>query len=236
MTFCFVFQPSGMVGGNLCAAEGGIIAGIRLAGSLPDGVGQEGLLGDVSPQLSRFLQRLEKAAIDENVSGVLLSIQSPELGRARVSEIRESIQHIRAQGKTIVAHLISGEPLDYCVAAACDRIVMPPAATLAITGVRTEVTFYKGLLDRLGIQAEILQVGEFKGAGEPLTRDSMSPQLRQQYEMFVGDLFDQMVEQIAEDRISTTAGSSINGCPDATRLRRWNLLESLAINALFMLD
>ena len=199
MTFCFVFQPSGMVGGNLCAAEGGIIAGIRLAGSLPDGVGQEGLLGDVSPQLSRFLQRLEKAAIDENVSGVLLSIQSPELGRARVSEIRESIQHIRAQGKTIVAHLISGEPLDYCVAAACDRIVMPPAATLAITGVRTEVTFYKGLLDRLGIQAEILQVGEFKGAGEPLTRDSMSHQLRQQYEMFVGDLFDQMVEQIAED-------------------------------------
>ena len=88
MIFCFVFQPSGMVGGNLCAAEGGIIAGIRLAGSLPDGVGQEGLLGDVSPQLSRFLQRLEKAAIDENVSGVLLSIQSPELGRAHCSTAR----------------------------------------------------------------------------------------------------------------------------------------------------
>ena len=104
------------------------------------------------------------------------------------------------QGKPIVAHLISGEPLDYSVAAACDRIVMPPAATLAITGVRTEVTFYKGLLDRLGIQAEILQVGEFKGAGEPLTRDSMSPQLRKQYEVFVGDLFEQMVEQISEDR------------------------------------
>lgn len=96
MTFCIVFQPSGMVGGNLCAAEGGIIAGIRLSGSLPDGVGQEGLLGDVSPQLSRFLQRMEKAATDENVTGVLLSIQSPGLGRARVSELRESIQHIRA--------------------------------------------------------------------------------------------------------------------------------------------
>ena len=162
MTFCFVFQPSGMVGGNLCAAEGGIIAGIRLAGSLPDGVGQEGLLGDVSPRLSRFLQRLEKAATDENVSGVLLSIQSPELGRARVLELRESIQHIRAQGKPIVAHLISGEPLDYCVAAACDRIVMPPAATLAITGVRTEVTFYKGLLDRLGVQAEICKLVNLK--------------------------------------------------------------------------
>ncbi|MGI9448555.1 MAG: hypothetical protein ACR2NI_13105, partial [Pirellulales bacterium] len=144
MMVCVVVQLSGMIGENLCAAEGGIIAGIRLSGSLPDGVGQEGLLGDVSPQLSRFLQRLEKAATDENVTGVLLSIQSPELGRARVSELRESIHHIRAQGKPIVAHLISGEPLDYSVAAACDRIMMPPAATLAITGVRTEVTFYKG--------------------------------------------------------------------------------------------
>ena len=198
---CFVVQLVGSFESNyVFADEERFIAGISLTGSLSDGVGQEGLLGDVAPRLSRMLKRLEDAAKDESVRGVLLSIQSPQLGRARVLELRESIQHIRDQGKPVVAHLISGEPLDYSVAAACDRIVMPPAATLAITGVRTEVTFYKGLLDRLGIQAEILQVGEFKGAGEPLTRVSMSPQLRQQYESFVGDLFEQMVEQISEDR------------------------------------
>ena len=84
MTFCFISQLAEMGGRNIFAAENGIIAGIRLSGSLPDGVGQEGLLGDVSPQLSRFLQRLEKAAKDESVRGVLLSIQSPQLGRARV--------------------------------------------------------------------------------------------------------------------------------------------------------
>ncbi|MBT4887611.1 MAG: signal peptide peptidase SppA [Planctomycetaceae bacterium] len=197
----FVFQLVGSLERNyVFADEERFIAGISLTGSLSDGVGQEGLLGDVAPRLSRMLKRLEDAAKDESVRGVLLSIQSPRLGRARVLELRESIQHIRDQGKPVVAHLISGEPLDYSVAAACDRVVMPPAATLAITGVRTEVTFYKGLLDRLGIQAEILQVGEFKGAGEPLTRVSMSPQLRQQYESFVGDLFEQMVEQISEDR------------------------------------
>lgn len=198
---CFVFQLVGSLEYNVVLAdEKEFIAGISLTGSLSEGVGQEGLLGDVAPRLSRMLERLEDAAKDESVRAVLLSIQSPQLGRARVLEIRESIQHIRDQGKPVVAHLISGEPLDYSVAAACDRVMMPPAATLAITGVRTEVTFYKGLLDRLGIQAEILQVGEFKGAGEPLTRDSMSPQLRQQYESFVGDLFEQMVEQITKDR------------------------------------
>jgi protease-4 len=77
---------------------------------------------------------------------------------------------------------------------------MPPAATLEITGVRAEVMFFKGMLDKLGVAAEILQVGEFKGAGEPLTRSSMSPQLRQQYESFIGDLYEQMIEQIAADR------------------------------------
>ena len=81
------------------------------------------------------------------------------------------------------------------MAAACDTVVMPPAATLELTGVRAEMMFYKSLLDRLGVDAEILQVGEFKGAGEPLTRTSMSPQLRKQYESFVGDLFEQLVER-----------------------------------------
>jgi protease-4 len=77
---------------------------------------------------------------------------------------------------------------------------MPPAATLEITGVRAEMMFFKSMLDRFGVKAEILQVGEFKGAGEPLTRDSMSPQLRAQYEAFVGDLFEQLVARVAEGR------------------------------------
>ena len=77
---------------------------------------------------------------------------------------------------------------------------MPPASSLEITGVRVEVTFYKAMLDAVGVDAEILQVGEFKGAGEPMTRNSMSPQLRKQYEEFVGDLYDQFIEQIAHAR------------------------------------
>jgi len=48
-------------------------------------------------------------------------------------------------------------------------VSMPPAATLEITGVRAEVTFFKQLLDKLDVDAEILQVGDFKAAGEPLT-------------------------------------------------------------------
>ena len=176
------------------------IANINLSGSLPDGVGQDGFLGDVAPRLHRVIERLKQAADDEQVGGVLLTIRSPNVGRARVAELRTAIGMVRDAGKPVVAHLITGEPVDYSIAAACDTILMPPAATLAITGVRAEITFFKGLLDRLGVKAEILQVGQFKGAGETLTRETMSPQLRQQYEAFVGDLYEQMVSEIAIDR------------------------------------
>ena len=177
-----------------------VIAQVTLAGSLPDGVGQGGLLADVAPHLHRIIERLDKAAADQRVKGVVLSIESPDLGRARADEVRAAIARLRKAGKPVAAHLVGSAPVHYMVALACDTITMPPAATLEITGVRTEVMFFKHLFDQLGLKAEILQVGEFKGAGEPLTRSSMSPQLREQYESFVGDLFEQLVERIAAER------------------------------------
>ena len=177
-----------------------MIAQITLAGSIPDGVGQGGLLADVSPHLHRLVERLDKAATDTRVKGVVLTIESPAIGRGRAEELRAAIGRIRKAGKPVAAHLIGADPVHYVVASACDTVAMPPAATLEITGVRTEVTFFKAMLDKLGVDAEILQVGEFKGAGEPLTRTSMSPQLRAQYEQFVGDLYEQLVDRIAADR------------------------------------
>ena len=176
------------------------IAHVRIAGSLPDGVGQGGLLADVAPHLHRLVERLDKAAEDSRVKGVVVSIESPDLGRARAEEIRAAIVRIQKAGKPVAAQLVSGSPVHYAVATACDTIAMPPAATLELTGVRAEMTFFKSMLDRLGVAAEILQVGEFKGAGEPFTRDSMSPQLRAQYESFIGDLYEQLVEHVAADR------------------------------------
>ena len=181
-----------------------VIAHVAIAGSLPDGVGQGGLLADVSPHLHRVVERIDKAAADSRVKGVLLTIESPGLGRARIDEVRAAIGRVRKAGKPVTAHLVSGAAAAYLVASACDAITLAPAATLELTGVRAEMTFFKAMLDRLGVDAEILQVGEFKGAAEPLTRTSMSPQLRAQYESFVGDLFEQLVERVAADRKLST--------------------------------
>lgn len=176
------------------------LAVISLSGRLPEGVGQGGMLADVRPHLHRIVERIDKVAKDERVQGLLLSIDGPDLGRARADEIRAAIGRVRKAGKPVAALLVSGDPVHYAVALACDSIAMPPAGTLEITGVRAEMTFFKSMLDRIGVQAEILQVGAFKGAAEPLTRDGMSPQLKQQYESWIGDLYEQLVDGIAAGR------------------------------------
>lgn len=182
------------------ARKASTVALIRVDGSLPDGVGQGGLLADVAPHLHRLVERIDKAAADNRVKAVVLVVESPEVGRARIDELRAAIARVRKAGKPVAAHLVGGSPAQFMLAAACDTVTMAPAASLEVAGVRAEMMFFKSLLDRLGVVAEILHVGEFKGAGEPLTRDSMSPQLRAQYESFVGDLYEQLVERIAADR------------------------------------
>ena len=77
---------------------------------------------------------------------------------------------------------------------------MPESGSLMITGVQAEVMFFKGLFDKLGIQADFIQIGDFKGASEPLTRNTMSPEFRQQYEAVINDYYEQAVQTIAADR------------------------------------
>ena len=101
------------------------VALIRLKGALPDGVGQGGLLADVSPHLHRLVERIDKAAQDTRVKALVLQIDSPALGRARADEIRAAIARVRAAGKPVAAHLVGGSPETYGIALGCDSIAMP---------------------------------------------------------------------------------------------------------------
>ncbi|MFM8802948.1 MAG: signal peptide peptidase SppA, partial [Planctomycetia bacterium] len=98
------------------AKKTALIAHVTLAGSIPDGVGQGGLLADVSPHLHRIVERLDKAATDPRVKGLVLSIQSPSLGRGRAEELRAAIGRIRKAGKPVAAHLVGAEPVHYMLA------------------------------------------------------------------------------------------------------------------------
>jgi len=190
-------------GGQVQTEEAGRtlqVASFTVRGALAESAGQAGLLGQLEGSVRQLIARLDQAASDKEISAVLLRIENPVLGRGRVDELREAVRRARRAGKTVYAQISMAGLSDYLLASACDRIVMPESGVLLIPGQRAEVTYYKRLLDKLGIHADMLQVGSCKGAAEPLTRESMSPEFRQQLELLVDDLYEQAVSRIAGDR------------------------------------
>lgn len=184
------------------AAEEGEVtyAQIELKGHYPEGAQLPGLFGELTESLDTAVARLDKAAGDANVSGVILHINSPQLGWAKMRAFRSAIARLQSKGKKVYAWLDGADNMDYLLATACDEIAMPEGGVLMTVGVRAEVTFYKKLFDLIGVQADMLRVGEFKSAAEPYTRTEMSPEFRKEMEEILDDFYGQLISQIAESR------------------------------------
>ncbi|MBI3797006.1 MAG: S49 family peptidase, partial [Deltaproteobacteria bacterium] len=75
-----------------------------------------------------------------------------------------------------------------------------PAGHLAVTGLAAETLFFKEALDKLGVQAQVQQAGQYKSAGEPFTRQSMSGPHREMLDGLLDDLYDQIMGDIASAR------------------------------------
>lgn len=175
-------------------------AHIELKGGYAEGPAMMGLFGDVTESLAEAIGRLDNAAKDDAVTGVVLKIDGPSIGRGKLNEFRQAISRVKAKGKKVVAYLDSAGGGDYLVAAGCDEVVMPESGVLMLLGVRSEVSFYKNLFDMVGLKAEMLRVGEYKSAAEPYSRTEMSKEFREELEQVLGDFYDQMVEQVATGR------------------------------------
>ena len=176
------------------------MASILVKSDYPEGLAPEGLFGEAKPHLRELIDRLDKAAKDAKLAGVVLRLREPEIGLAKVNELRAAVARVRKAGKKVYADVHSTNTKDYLVATACDQIIMPESGSLMLTGIQAQVIFFKGLFDKLGIQADFIQIGDFKGAAEPFTRTGMSPEFRKQYEEVINDYYEFMISTIAEDR------------------------------------
>jgi protease IV len=171
-----------------------------LRGDYPEGPTPMGMFGDTKPSMSTVLSRITGAAEDSSVAAVVLKIEGLEIGMGKINEIRGAIAKLRQAKKPVYAMLTGADTSEYLVASACDEVVMVPSGMLMLPGVRAEMTFYKGLFDKVGVQFDVLQQGKYKGAGEPYSRNSMSPALRESMTAIVDDAYDALSKTIAQDR------------------------------------
>ena len=177
-----------------------LVVQFSLTGDYPEGPATPGLFGELEPSLATIVQRLDAAAADKQVQAVWLKIDDFDGGRGKINELRGAVARLRKAGKPVYAELTSAETGQYLLAAACGRIVMPPSGTLIVPGIRAEITFFKGLLDKLGLQFDALQMGKYKGAAEPFCRKEMSGPLRESFEALIDDYYSDLVDTIATDR------------------------------------
>jgi protease-4 len=172
------------------------LAHIKMSGSLDEGpVSDDPLFGSMSETFKMKLDRIKKAKSDASVAALYLQFDGVGGRWGKLDELRRAIADFRKTGKKAYAYLESGDSHDYLAAVACDRIFMPESGELMLTGVRAEVTFYKDLFDKIGVKADMLQMGDFKGAAEPYTRNSMSKENRQQLETVLDDYYENSLVQ-----------------------------------------
>lgn len=180
------------------------LAHIKLTGSLNEKAPVEAdpVFGSLGGETFRMtVDRIKKASADKNVNGLLLEIDGVSVGWGKLNELSAVIAGVRKSGKKVYAYLESGESKDYLLALACDEVALPESGALMLTGVRMEVSFYKPLFEKLGIKADMIQMGDFKAAAEPYTRDSLSDANRKQLTSVVDDFFDHdIVERIVSAR------------------------------------
>ena len=156
-----------------------------------------------SPQvktLRSITKQIDKIRKDDEVAGVLLKIEGLGIGWAKLQELRDKIIQLRSDGIEVISYLESGGNTEYLLACAADQIVLMPAGMVGLTGLRAEVMFYRGLLDKLEVKADMYAVGKYKSAIEPYMRDSMSEAQREAMNAILDDLYAQQVEMIANGR------------------------------------
>ena len=147
-----------------------------------------------------MLEALDHAAGDPRVHGLVVRLRGAPVSLAQALGLRRAFATLRAAGKAVVVYAERLGSEELFLAAGASRIFVPEAGSVAPLGLRTEVYFLRDLLERLGVRAEVVRVGDFKSAGEELVRRGMSEAQRQQLEAILDDLFAVLVEGISEGR------------------------------------
>ena len=163
--------------------------------------------------LRSITKEIDKIREDDEVAGVLLKIEGLGIGWAKLQELRDKIIQLRSDGIEVISYLESGGNAEYLLACAADRIVLMPAGMVGLTGLRAEVMFFRGLLDKLDIRADMYAVGKYKSAIEPYMRDTMSAPQREAMNAILDDLYAQQIEMLANGRseIDTALAAELIG-------------------------
>jgi protease-4 len=135
---------------------------------------------------------------------VYINVSAPNAGMATMLEVRNALIDFKKSKKPIIAYSEIYSQGAYYLASAANKVYLNPQGALEFKGFSSELTFFKGALDKLGIEAQIIRVGNYKSAVEPFITTKMSDYNRQQVTAYVGGLYQTFLNGISETRHIST--------------------------------
>ncbi|HEY4326236.1 MAG TPA: signal peptide peptidase SppA [Mucilaginibacter sp.] len=159
-----------------------------------------GIDGEKTIGLNDILANIKKAKTDANIKGIFLDQSYMSSGHATVEEIRNALIDFKKSGKFIIAYSEIYTQQFYYLASVADKVYVNPKGIFLFQGFSSHVTFLKGALDKLGIEAQIIKVGTYKSAVEPFFLTKMSPANRLQVTSYMGSLYDHFLTGISASR------------------------------------
>ena len=158
------------------------------------------LLARPAVAFRELILTLRDAEQDPELQALILYLRPNSLGWSRSQELRQAVLAFRASGKKTLAFLEEADTLDYFLASACEEVIFTPLGSLGLTGLISEVIYFKGILDKLSIKPDLFQAGKYKSAVEPYTRSGMSQAQRESINSLLDNLYQQLIAAIAESR------------------------------------
>lgn len=150
--------------------------------------------------LNELLINIEKARLDENIKGIFLDMSFTQSGMATSYEIRNELIKFKESGKFIIAYADYMSQGAYYLASVADEIYLNPEGAVDFRGLNAEIMFLKNMLEKIGVEVDVIRHGKYKSAGEPFFLEKLSPENRNQTQAYISSLWNTILKDISDQR------------------------------------
>jgi protease-4 len=165
---------------------------------------QPSMFSTPGPSIRALIDALEEVRTDEHVVALFVRLGPMGGSYGSIDDVAEALQAVRDAGKPVHCHFEVIDNTGYALAAsACDRITVTPAGMLDVVGVAAQVFYARTLLENMGVVADVVHMGRFKDAAEPLVADEMGPETRESLGGLVDDLHQRLIDAMVSGRSMT---------------------------------
>lgn len=167
--------------------------------------------------LQPTLNAIKRAATDDNIKGIYIDAGSLSGGIASVYTLASAIDEFKEEsGKWVIAYGDNISQASYIVASGASELYLNPEGMVDIHGLASNITFYKGLLDKLGVEVQVVKVGTFKSAVEPYILTGISDANRLQMQALLDAMWSEVSAHIADNR--SVGQTEVNAWADSMLL------------------